>query len=108
MKPSMIFYNIGQGFKGVFRNRVMTTASVLVLIACMILVGTFYLVIDTIDRNFKAIDNLNVIEIMLDKDYDEEDIIYIGKELAQICDQSPIIDWSADKWRRVDGTPAGG
>lgn len=98
MKPSTIFYNIGQGFKGVFRNRVMTTASILILIACMILVGTFYLVIDTIDRNFNAIENLNIIEVMLDKDYDEEDIIYIGKELAEICDESPIIDWDMDMW----------
>lgn len=98
MKPSTFFYNIGQGFKGVFRNRVMTTASVLVLIACMILVGTFYLVIDTIDRNFKAINNLNVIEVMLDKDYGEAEIVEIGKELAEICDESPIIDWSIENW----------
>lgn len=96
MKPSTIFYNIGQGFKGVFRNSVMTTASILVLVACMILVGTFYLVIDTIDRNFNAIDNLNVIEIMLDKDYTEEEILLIGKELAVICNESSIIEWSTD------------
>ncbi|MBQ4316833.1 MAG: FtsX-like permease family protein [Clostridia bacterium] len=99
MKPSVFFYNLGQGFKGVFRNSVMTTASILVLIACMILVGTFYLVIDTIDRNFKAIDNLNVIEIMLNKDYDEGEIIEIGKELAVICNASPIIDWEESCWK---------
>lgn len=93
MKPSTFFYNIGQGFKGVFRNSVMSTASVLVLIACMILVGTFYLVIDTIDLNFKAIDNLNVIEIMIDKSCGEDEIIEIGQQLADICDKSPIIDW---------------
>lgn len=98
MKPSTFFYNLGQGFKGIFRNRVMTTASVLVLVACMILVGTFYLVIDTVDRNFKAINNLNVIEVMLNKDYGEKEIIAIGKELAEICDESPIIDWSIDNW----------
>ncbi len=98
MKPSVFFYNIVQGFKGVFRNSVMATASLLVLVACMILVGTFYLVIDTIDRNFQAIDNLNVIEIMLDKDYDEEQIVEIGEKLATICDQSPIIDWTRDQW----------
>lgn len=101
MKPRTIFYNIGQGFKGVFRHRVMTTASMLVLIACMILVGTFYLVIDTIDRNFNAIDNLNVIEIMLDKDYQEPQIKEIADKLAQICNDSPIIDWTKAEW--VDG-----
>lgn len=98
MKPSVFFYNIGQGFKGVFRNSVMSTASILVLIACMILVGTFYVVIDTIDRNFKAIDNLNVIEIMMDKDYSENEILAIGEQLADICDDSHIIDWSKSQW----------
>ena len=78
MKPSVFFYNLGQGFKGVARNSVMSTASILVLIACMILVGTFFVVIDTIDRNFNAIDDLNVIEVMMDKDYSESQIIEIG------------------------------
>ncbi len=105
MKPSVFFYNIAQGFKGIFRNSVMTTASLLVLIACMILVGTFYLVIDTIDRNFNAIDNLNVIEIMLDKDYDEEEIVEIGQKLATICDESPIIDWTKDQWSADQTVP---
>lgn len=102
---STFFYNLGQGFKGVFRNSVMTTASVLVLIACMILVGTFYLVIDTIDRNFNAIDNLNVIEVMLDKDCSEAEIIGMGEKLAEICDKSPIIDWSASDWGEDELVP---
>ncbi len=99
------FYNIGQGFKGVFRNRVMTTASILVLIACMILVGTFYLVIDTIDRNFNAIDNLNIIEVMMDKDCGEKELIEIGKKLAVICDESPIIQWSMEEWGEDELVP---
>ncbi len=101
MKPRTIIYNIGQGFKGVFRHSVMSTASMLVLIACMILVGTFYLVIDTIDRNFNAIKNLNVIEIMLDKEYEEPEIMAIADQLATICDQSPIVEWNKTDW--VDG-----
>lgn len=92
MKPSTFFYNIGQGFKGIFRNSVMTIASVLVLVACMILVGTFYIVIDTIDRNFKAINDLNVIEVKLSKEYSDDQVEQIGKALEEICKSSPIID----------------
>lgn len=105
MRPRTLFYNIGQGFKGVFRHSVMTSASMLVLVACMILVGTFYLVIDTIDRNFKAIDDLNVIEIMLDKDYEKEEIIDIAEQLAKICNDSAIIDWSSSQWSESDVLP---
>jgi len=105
MRPRTIIYNIGQGIKGVFRNSVMSTASILVLIACMILVGTFYLVLDTIDRNFAKINNLNVIEIMLDKDYDEDQIIEIGKQLAVICNDSDIVDWDSSVWEYSDENP---
>ncbi|MBO5914559.1 MAG: FtsX-like permease family protein [Clostridia bacterium] len=105
MKLSVIFYNIGQGIKGIFRNSVMTTASLLVLIACMILVGTFYLTIDTIDRNFNAIDNLNVIEIMMDKNYGENEIIEIGEKLAEICDEANIVDWDKSQWAQDDKNP---
>ena len=92
MKPSTFFYNIRQGFKGVFRNSVMSTASVLVLVACMILIGTIYVVIDTIDVNFKAINDLNVIEVRLDKSYNDEQIAEIGDALEQIRKTSPIIE----------------
>ena len=105
MKPSTFFYNVGQGFKGVFRNSVMSTASVLVLIACMILVGTFYLVIDTIDLNFQAIDNLNVIEVMINKSAGEDEIIAIGEKLADICDKSPIIDWKKSDLKDGETVP---
>ena len=43
-----LFYNIRQGIKGIFRNSIMSTASVLVLLSCMIIVGTFYLVTHTL------------------------------------------------------------
>ena len=92
MKPSTFFYNIGQGFKGVFRNSIMTTASVLVLVACMILVGTFYVVIDTISLNFESINDLNVIEILVDKDYGEEQTEQIAQALEQIREDSKIIE----------------
>ncbi len=105
MKPSVFFYNLGQGFKGVFRNRVMTLASILVLIACMILVGTFYLVIETIDHNFKNIDSLNVIEVMLDKNYDTVQLIEIGEKLSAICEKSSIIEWSDSKWENKELPP---
>ncbi len=107
MKPSVFFYNLGQGFKGVFRNSVMSTASILVLIACMILVGTFFVVIDTIDRNFNAIDDLNVIEVMMDKNYSESQILEVGQKLSKICNDSPIIDWSSDEWPEGAAIPKG-
>ena len=92
MKPSVFFYNIGQGFKGVFRNSVMSTASVLVLVACMILVGTIYVAIDTIEANFNAINDLNTIEIRWDKSYSDEQVAEIGEALERIRNSTDIIE----------------
>lgn len=91
MRFSNFFYNIGQGFKNIFRHGVMTTASVLVLVACMILVGTFYIILDTIDLNFKEIKGLNVIEIIVDKSYEEPQLDYIKDKLETIKEKSHII-----------------
>lgn len=71
---STFFYHVGQGFVGVFRNPVMSTASMLVLICCMLITGTFYLVIDNINRNFKALDDLNVMIVWIDDDTGDSDV----------------------------------
>ncbi len=92
MKPRTFFYNVRQGFKSVFRHSVMSTASMLVLVVCMVLVGSFYLIIDTIDLNFKNINMLNVIEVRLNKSYTEEQIGYIGDKLTEIRNKSSVIE----------------
>ncbi len=63
---STFFYHVGQGIKGIFRNPVMTTASMLVLVCCMVVTGTFALVIDNINKNFKALDDVNKMIVWLD------------------------------------------
>ena len=60
-----IGYHISEGFKSIFRNSVMTFASLLVLISCMLILGTFYLVITNIEENFNSIDHLNIIEVRI-------------------------------------------
>lgn len=62
-KISTFFYHIGQGFIGVFRNGIMTVASTLILVSCMLILGTFYVVIDNIDTNYKTTDDINLIKI---------------------------------------------
>ena len=86
-KISTFFYQIGQGFVGVVRNGVMSTASVLVLVSCMLIVGTFYMVIDNIDRNLKSIDDINVISIYLSDELDEEQIGVIEQKIRKIGEE---------------------
>ncbi|MBQ1254215.1 MAG: permease-like cell division protein FtsX [Clostridia bacterium] len=85
-------YNLKQGCKGIFRNSIMSTASVLVLLSCMIIVGTFYLVIVNIEENFNRVDNLNVIEVRIPATYSDAQIEEIGGALKEIYVELPILE----------------
>ncbi len=50
MKIRNIPHLIGQGFVSFWRNGAMTTASILVLICCMLVLGSFYVIIDNLDK----------------------------------------------------------
>lgn len=83
-KISTFIYQLGQGFLGVIRNSVMSVASMLVLISCMIIIGTFFLIIKNIDYNFKTIDDINIIKIYVPDSLAEEKINSIGEEIDKI------------------------
>ena len=85
-------YNLKQGCKGIFRNSIMSTASVLVLLSCMIIVGTFFLVIVNIEENFNRVDNLNVIEVRIPATYSDAQIEEIGGALKEIYAELPILE----------------
>lgn len=87
-----LLYNVKQGCKGIFRNSIMSTASVLVLLSCMIIVGTFYLVIANIEENFNRMDNLNVIEVRIPATYSDAQIEEIGTALKGIYEDLPILE----------------
>lgn len=86
-----LFYHISQGIKNIFRNGVMTIASLLVLVSCMVILGTFYLVISNIDENFNNMKDLNMIEVRIPSTYTEEQTDEISKALSQICNETKII-----------------
>ncbi|MBQ9794218.1 MAG: permease-like cell division protein FtsX [Clostridia bacterium] len=85
-------YNLKQGCKGIFRNSIMSTASVLVLLSCMIIVGTFYLVIANIEENFSRVDNLNVIEVRIPATYSDGQIEEIGNALSEIYKELTVLE----------------
>lgn len=88
---STFFYHIGQGFIGIVRNIVMSSASVLVLVSCMLIVGTFYLVIDNISVNLKSTDDINLIKLYISDDLTDEqdtkilsDVMTIKEEMNNV------------------------
>ena len=78
------FSHIGQGIKGIFRNPIMSTASLLVLVCCMVVTGTFALIIDNINKNFEALDDVNKMIVWLDDAPEAEE----GNESEESAEES--------------------
>ncbi len=67
-------YHIEQAFSGLWSNRVMTIASILVLSACLVVIGSFYLVIRNINYNTADISHLNKMIAYINEDYTEKEV----------------------------------
>lgn len=73
MKNSSIGYIIGSAFRGMKKHFMMTTASVSVLIACMIIIGTAYLFSQNVSHFMAQIEQQNEIVAFISDDVPEED-----------------------------------
>ena len=76
------FYLLGQGFMGVFRNSIMSTASILILVCCMLTVGTFGLLIKGTSDSVDKITNLNVITAYISPYAEERHIDQMQKQIT--------------------------
>ncbi len=74
-------YFISQSFKGLWRNGVMSLASILVLMSCLVVMGSFSLLVYNINVNLENVGALNEIVVFCDEDYTEEQISEIGRQI---------------------------
>ncbi|MBO4693715.1 MAG: ABC transporter permease [Clostridia bacterium] len=68
MKARSFRYLIGEGFKGAWANRLMSLASVGVLVACMVIIGLALLISQNISRALGKLEQQNVVMVYM-KDY---------------------------------------
>lgn len=74
-------YLISQAFKSLFRNGIMTVASVAVLMSCLVVMGSFALLVYNIDYNLDQLGSLNEIVVYCDTDLDDEAVDSIGRRI---------------------------
>ena len=77
MKFSGIVYSLKQSLASIFRNGIMSIASILVLANCLMLLGTFYLFTVNVDANLESMAELNEIVVYIEDDCSEDDIAQI-------------------------------
>lgn len=66
MRRYSVTYFIGQSFQGLWRNGVMSTASIMVLMSCLVAMGSFALLILNLNYNLSELGNFNEIMVFVD------------------------------------------
>ena len=84
MRRYSIFYFIGQALRGLWRNGVMSLASIAVLLSCLVVIGGFTLLVYNIDVNLEQFGLMNDLVVWLDYDLSEEEIVAIGEKLEKL------------------------
>lgn len=84
MKRYNLFYFIKQSFESMWRNGVMSFASVAVLMSLLVVIGGFTLLVYNIDVNLDSIGDLNQIVVFCDKDSSEAEVAAIGEKIRKL------------------------
>jgi cell division transport system permease protein len=81
MKASSFIYFLREGFRNLWANRLMSIASIGVLMACLILMGNTILLSVNINTVVKKIENTNEVLIYLNDGLNDKQISDIGKQI---------------------------
>lgn len=91
MKRYNIFYFIGQALAGLWRNGVMSIASIAVLMSCLVVIGGFTLLVMTIDVNLEQFGLVNEIVVFCDQYASEEEIVQVGDQIRKLDNIESVV-----------------
>ena len=84
MKLNKFFYLIKEGIKSIFTHGFMSFACVVVIVACLLIMGNFALLSVNIDHNIKQLESQNEILAFVDELLSEDDARAIGPHLRSL------------------------
>ncbi len=84
MKRYRLTYFLGQSLKGLWRNGIMTIASIMVLVSCLVVMGSFWLLLQNIDVNLEQLGLLNEIVVFIDAKKTDEEVADIGAQIRAL------------------------
>lgn len=84
MNISSFGYLLKEGLKNIWSNRMMSLASIGVLISCLVLTGSAVMMTVNVSGIVSAVEDQNVTTVFLDEDISELEAVYIGKTLEKI------------------------
>ena len=92
MKMGSIRYLIKEGFKGTWANRLMSLASIGVLVACMVVIGLAILISENVTMAIGELEKQNVVMVYM-KDYNwalYSESLELPEETREGADQNGI------------------
>ena len=75
---------VGEALKNLWRDGIMSLASILVLASCLVVLGCFALLVFNINVNMNNLASLNEIVAFTEYDVTEEDAIALGEEIKKL------------------------
>lgn len=84
MRRYSITYFIGQSIKGLWRNGVMSLASITVLMSCLAVMGSFSLLVLNINYNLDKLGTLNEITVFVEEDKTDLEIADIERQIRSL------------------------
>lgn len=89
-------YLVKEGFKNVWSNRIMSIASVCVLVSCLILTGAAELLSLNVEKVVDSVGQSNETTVYLKDSISELEAVYIGKDIEKIDNVSSVRFYSKD------------
>ena len=84
MKYNVISYLIGEGFKSTFKQKKMTSASIIIMCATMFIFGLFFVIGENVNSVIHQIEEQQGIQIFIKEDATETEIETLGNEIRDI------------------------
>ncbi|MGN0470299.1 MAG: permease-like cell division protein FtsX [Acutalibacteraceae bacterium] len=97
MKHINAGYLLKEGFKNIWNNRMMSLASIVVLVSCLIITGAASLLSLNVEHLISSVGDDNEITVYLDADISDIDAIKTGGEIGKIKNISECKFHSKDK-----------
>ncbi len=84
MKGASLKYLTREGFRNIWVNRLMTLASVTVLLACLVIIGVGAMAFFNINALLDKVEAQNVVMVYVDRGADEATVNAVGAELQKL------------------------
>lgn len=103
-------YYLSEGVHSIFTHGFMSFAAVCMIVACLLIMGSFTLVAVNLDKNLGDLENENQLAVYIDESYTEEKARSLEKEISQVPNvtemtfeskETALENWKA-KYSEVD------